>query len=163
MPYLYSLSLESHLFATPPQRWTGWGMYEADPEVWTEKLTKGEKQFWLGDALLVGGVYSEGKDKAKMYLPRGSVATTTHSPYASMSSSVSSLAASIELTPGQLEGYINLSAPNEYLPAGAWATIKSEWKDSIPILVSLNIYQVLIECVRYHNLGLTANLVGKGW
>lgn len=41
LPYIYSLGLESHLTASPPQRWIGWG-YESDPEVWTKAL-KSEK------------------------------------------------------------------------------------------------------------------------
>jgi hypothetical protein len=39
----YSLGLESHKFATPPQRWTGWG-YESDPEVWTKALSTGTER-----------------------------------------------------------------------------------------------------------------------
>ena len=70
IPYLYSLALESHTTATPPQRWTGWG-FEQDPEVWQNKLlTDGETQYWLGDALLVGGVFEADRDTGKMYLPK---------------------------------------------------------------------------------------------
>lgn len=70
IPYLYSLALESHLTATPPQRWTGWG-YEKDPEVWQSKLlTDGETQYWLGDALLVGGVFEPGQETGRVYLPK---------------------------------------------------------------------------------------------
>lgn len=39
IPYIYSLMLESHQTAIPPQRWTGWG-YEKDPEVWTGPITE---------------------------------------------------------------------------------------------------------------------------
>ncbi|KAF2756558.1 neutral alpha-glucosidase ab [Pseudovirgaria hyperparasitica] len=71
IPYLYSLMLNSHLHAMPPQRWTGWG-YESDPEVWTSRVLKdGETEYWLGDALLVGGVFEAGANKARMYLPKG--------------------------------------------------------------------------------------------
>ena len=59
MPYIYSLGLESHLTASPPQRWIGWG-YESDPEVWSKKLKRGEEQYWFGDTFLVGGVYEPG-------------------------------------------------------------------------------------------------------
>lgn len=45
IPYLYSLALNSHLTATPPQRWVGWG-YETDAEVWSPELLKGETQYW---------------------------------------------------------------------------------------------------------------------
>jgi len=55
IPYIYSLALESHLTASPPQRWTGWG-YESDKEVWSNRiLTDGETQYWRGESLLCGG------------------------------------------------------------------------------------------------------------
>ncbi|CAG8980774.1 hypothetical protein HYALB_00012874 [Hymenoscyphus albidus] len=59
IPYLYTLMLQSHLKAVPPQRWIVSG-YESDPEVWCEALKAGEKQYWLGGSLLVGGVYEPG-------------------------------------------------------------------------------------------------------
>ncbi|RDW88009.1 neutral alpha-glucosidase ab [Coleophoma cylindrospora] len=108
IPYLYSLMLESHLTAKPPQRWIGWG-FEKDPEVWTKRGMAGETQYWLGDALMVGGVYEAGEDVAKLYLPTSG---------------------------DDDEGYINLSAPHQYLSAG-WAKIRSEWKDSIPLLARI--------------------------
>lgn len=82
IPWLYSMMLESHLTATPPQRWTGWG-YESDPEVWKREITDGETQYWLGDALLIGGVYEPGVSQAKVYHPgqrktNGSSTSTPH-------------------------------------------------------------------------------------
>ncbi len=71
MPYIYSLALESHLTASPAQRWVGWG-YEDDPNVWTSELLRGEEQYWLGDSLLIGGVYESGLSEAKLYLPKTS-------------------------------------------------------------------------------------------
>ncbi|KAK5241097.1 hypothetical protein LTR16_009769, partial [Cryomyces antarcticus] len=56
LPYIYSLALESHLTASPAQRWVGWG-YEDDPNVWEDTLLRGEEQYWFGDNLLIGGVY----------------------------------------------------------------------------------------------------------
>ncbi|KAI9664072.1 MAG: hypothetical protein M1821_007563 [Bathelium mastoideum] len=107
IPYLYSLHLESHLFAVPPQRWVGWG-FEADKEVWeSTKLLNGEEQYWLGDALLVGGVYEPGVSIAKVYLPKRR---------------------------GEEEGYYNLNPPWNYLEPGQWVEIKSEWNESIPVL-----------------------------
>ncbi|KAL7915473.1 glycoside hydrolase family 31 protein [Trichoderma velutinum] len=110
IPYIYSLMLESHTTAIPPQRWTGWG-YEADPEVWTAPITEGETQYWLGDALLVGGVYEPGATQARVYLPKAS---------------------------DEDEGYINLKAPYQYLEAGQWATIDAEWHGAgIPVLAKV--------------------------
>lgn len=110
IPYLYSLMLESHLTASPPQRWTGYG-YESDPEVWTPKVTSGETQYWLGNTLLVGGVYEAGENSAKMYLPK---------------------------LPGVADdGFINLSSPHQYISSGQWVDIKSEWADSIPLLAKV--------------------------
>ncbi|KAK5047575.1 hypothetical protein LTR84_006672 [Exophiala bonariae] len=112
MPYIYSLGLESHLTASPPQRWIGWG-YESDPEVWTKVLKRGEEQYWFGDTLLIGGVYEPGVDHAKLYLPRKS-------------------------NDGAFDfGYVNLNAPYEYLAAGQWVTIASQWRDSIPVLAKI--------------------------
>jgi len=108
IPYLYSLMLESHMSATPPQRWTGWG-YESDPEVWTPAVMAGETQYWLGDTLLVGGVYEPGVTTAKMYLPG---------------------------IPGN-EGYINLNAPYQYFDSCQWVEIESPWKKSIPLLAKV--------------------------
>ena len=106
IPYLYSLMLESHMTALPPQRWIGHG-YESDPEVWTPEVMAGETQYWLGDTILVGGVYEPGNTTARMYLP-------TRGP--------------------DDEGYLNLNAPHQHLPSGQWVDINSEWKDSIPLL-----------------------------
>jgi alpha-glucosidase (family GH31 glycosyl hydrolase) len=108
IPYLYSLMLESHMTAMPPQRWVGWG-YESDPEVWTAKVMSGETQYWLGDALLVGGVYEPGESSAKLYLPKKSHEEPD-------------------------DGFLNLNEPYQYLSSGQWAEIKSEWKISIPLL-----------------------------
>ncbi|KAJ9662049.1 hypothetical protein H2198_001591 [Neophaeococcomyces mojaviensis] len=110
MPYIYSLGLESHLTASPPQRWIGWG-YESDPEVWSKKLKGGEEQYWFGDTLLVGGVYEPGVSEANMYLPRKN---------------------------GSFDyGYINLSAPYQHLASGQWVKIVSEWRDHIPVLAKI--------------------------
>ena len=108
IPYVYSLALESHMTASPPQRWTGWG-FESDPEVWTNRVLKdGETQYWLGDALLVGGVYEPGKSEAEMYLPKSD--------------------------PKAKELFLNTNAPYQYLEAGQWVKIESKWEDSIPVL-----------------------------
>ena len=108
IPYLYSLMLRSHLYAEPPVRWTGWD-YPGDGQVWTDQVLRdGETQYFLGGALLVGGVYEPGVDAARVYLPSRS------GPAEDM--------------------FLNLNAPHEYLPAGQWHTISSPWKGSIPIL-----------------------------
>jgi alpha-glucosidase (family GH31 glycosyl hydrolase) len=109
IPYLYSLMLISHRTAYPPQRWIGHG-FESDPEVWTSKVMRGETQYWLGDSLMVGGVYEAGETTAKMYLP----------------------------TSGEDDlGYLNLNAPYQHLAAGQWVTIDSEWRHSIPLLAHI--------------------------
>ena len=111
LPYIYSLGLESHLTASPPQRWIGWG-YESDPEVWSDALKSGEEQYWFGDTMLVGGVYKPAITTAKMYLPRKS-------------------------GEGFDFGYVNMNAPYEYLASGQWVNIASEWKTSIPLLAKI--------------------------
>ena len=115
MPYLYSLALESHLTASPAQRWIGWG-YESDPTVWTAELLRGEEQYWLGDSLLVGGVYQPGISEARLYLPK-----TCQSDDGMTG----------------VEGFINLNKPYQYLAAGQWVTLKSNWRESIPILAKV--------------------------
>lgn len=108
IPYLYSLMLESHLTAQPPQRWIGHG-YESDPEVWTPKVMSGETQYWLGETLLVGGVYEPGQTSAKLYLPK---------------------------VDGD-DGFINLNEPYDHIESGQWVEIKSEWRNSIPLLAKV--------------------------
>lgn len=112
IPYLYSLALQSHMTATPPQRWTGWG-YESDPEIWTNKiLTDGETQYWLGDALLVGGVFTPGAETATMYLPKDASDPN---------------AAFLDLN----------NEPQTYYSAGQWVDIPSHWQSSIPVLAKV--------------------------
>jgi len=112
IPYLYSLALHSHMTATPPQRWTGWG-YESDPEVWSNKvLTDGETQYWLGDSLLVGGVFEYGAESARVYLPKDS--------------------ANPDLQ------FLDLNnAPQTYYMAGQWIEVPAEWTESIPVLAKV--------------------------
>ncbi|KAJ5677653.1 uncharacterized protein N7477_003286 [Penicillium maclennaniae] len=111
LPYIYSLGLESHMSATPPQRWIGWG-YESDPEVWTKALKAGDEQFWFGDSILVGGVYKAGVTVANVYLPRKSGDQFDY-------------------------GYVNMNAPYNYLASGQWAEITSEWRESIPLIAKI--------------------------
>ena len=111
LPYIYSLGLESHLFASPPQRWVGWG-YESDPEVWSKVLKNGEEQYWFGDNLLVAGVYESAMTTARMYLPRRDSAAFDF-------------------------GYVNTDAPHEYFASGQWVNVSSKWTDSIPILAKV--------------------------
>lgn len=110
IPYIYSLALLSHQTATPPQRWTGWG-YESDPEVWSNKLlTDGETQYWLGDALLIGGVFEPGNKTAKMYLPKSSPSASN-------------------------EQFLDLNNTQQtYYSTGSWIDVPSKWEDSIPVL-----------------------------
>lgn len=110
VPYLYSLALDSHKTATPPQRWTGWG-YELDPEVWSNRvLTDGETQYWLGNALLVGGVFEAAADHARMYLPKDS----------------------------QNSQFLDLNnSPQTYYNAGQWIEVSAHWQNSIPVLAKV--------------------------
>ena len=63
----------------------------------------------MGDSLMVGGCYEAGETSASMYLPTKELA----------------------------DGFINLNAPYQHLNAGQWVEIKSEWKDSIPLLARI--------------------------
>lgn len=109
IPYLYSLALVSHTTATPPQRWTGWG-FEQDPEVWQNKLlTDGETQYWLGDALLVGGVFEAKQDTGKVYLPKD------------------------PSTPNLQ--FLDVNDTQKYYNAGQWIEVPAKWQhESIPVL-----------------------------
>ncbi|KAA8644757.1 putative alpha-glucosidase [Aspergillus tanneri] len=111
LPYIYSLGLESHLTASSPQRWIGWG-YETDPEVWTKTLKLGEEQYWFGDTILVGGVYEPGVSVGKMYLPRK---TNSQFDYE----------------------YVNMNTPFTYLASGQWVEVPSEWRTSIPLMARI--------------------------
>lgn len=97
------------MHATPPQRWTGWG-YEQDPEVWSNKLlTDGETQYWLGDALLVGGVFESDQETGKIYLPR-------------------------DAKDPDLE-FQDVNAEQKFYSAGQWIDLPAKWqKEGIPVL-----------------------------
>jgi alpha-glucosidase (family GH31 glycosyl hydrolase) len=112
IPYLYSLALDSHTTATPPQRWTGWG-YESDSEVWSNKiLTDGETQYWLGDALLVGGVYEPGAQTSKVYLPK-------------------------DPSNSDLQ-FLDLNNSSQtFYDAGQWVDMPAKWTESIPVLAKV--------------------------
>ncbi|KAK3346847.1 family 31 glycosyl hydrolase [Lasiosphaeria hispida] len=107
IPYIYALSLKSYLDAVPPQRWTGWG-FEADPVVWSKDIMAGDTQYWLGDTLLVSGVYEPGKTSVDVYLPK----SDNDSDF----------------------GYLNTNAPFQHLISGKWHNIVSTWETSIPVL-----------------------------
>ncbi|KAL4758236.1 putative alpha-glucosidase [Aspergillus foveolatus] len=111
LPYIYNLGLESHFYASPPQRWVGWG-YESDPEVWSKKLKRGEEQFWFGETILVGGVYEPGVNVAKVYLPRKAGDEFDY-------------------------GFVNMNAPYTYYASGQWVEVPSEWKESIALLAKI--------------------------
>ena len=116
MPYIYSLALESHLTASPAQRWVGWGC-EDDQNVWTAELLRGEGQYWLGDSLLIGGVYEPGASDARLYLPK----VSCHTEHGGTGSG----------------GFINLNEPYQYLEAGQWVQVKSTWQNSIPVFAKI--------------------------
>ncbi|KAL2761004.1 glycoside hydrolase family 31 protein [Sodiomyces alcalophilus JCM 7366] len=114
IPYLYSLMLESHLTATPPQRWTGWG-YEGDEEVWTPLMMDGETQYWLGDALLIGGVFEPGVNRARVYLPKR-----------------------CDDDNDKDGGFVNVNAPYQHFSAGQWVDVDAEWTGAgIPVLAKV--------------------------
>ncbi|KAL4940561.1 hypothetical protein BDV06DRAFT_224004 [Aspergillus oleicola] len=111
LPYIYNLGLESHYYASPPQRWVGWG-YESDPEVWTKKLKNGEEQFWFGETIMICGVYEPGVDVAKVYLPRKANDKFDY-------------------------GYVNMNAPYTYFASGQWVEVEAKWKESIALLAKI--------------------------
>ena len=112
IPYLYSLALDSHMTAAPPQRWVGWG-YDQDSEVWGNKiLTDGETQYWLGDSLLVGGVFEPGASTAKVYLPR-------------------------DPSKPDLQFLDLNNASQTYYMAGQWIEVSAKWDESIPVLAKV--------------------------
>ncbi|KAJ0108822.1 hypothetical protein J7T55_011313 [Diaporthe amygdali] len=117
LPYMYSLSIKSHLTAVPPQRWTGWG-YESDDTVWTKEVKDGETQYWLGDALLVAGVFEPAQEHVRVYLPssndsghdvKGDVVRFSNQ----------------DATPTTRFGFFNTKAQEggRFLPSGGWQRI----------------------------------------
>ncbi|KAK6431919.1 hypothetical protein LTR95_011919 [Oleoguttula sp. CCFEE 5521] len=106
LPYLYDLMLQSHRTAVPPMRWVGWG-YESDAKVWANKvLREGEGQFWLGDSLMVGSVYTPGAESVEIYLPKRD----------------------------EDDAYLNTNTPYQYLVAGQWTSIDAPLIGSIPVI-----------------------------
>ncbi|RAR08082.1 glycoside hydrolase family 31 protein [Stemphylium lycopersici] len=132
LPYLYSLALHSHTTATPPQRWTGWG-YESDPEVWNNRiLTDGETQYWLGDALLIGGVFEPGAQTATIYLPKDASDPD---------------AAFLDLN----------NNPQTYHAAGQWITVPAPWESSIPVLAKVGSAIPIGKPIQVLSIGEKAN------
>jgi alpha-glucosidase (family GH31 glycosyl hydrolase) len=82
IPYLYHLSIESHRTGRPMVRWTGYD-HESDSTVWKhDSILRGEDQFWLGECLLIGGVYGPGCNSISMYLPsKDSEYISLHKPF----------------------------------------------------------------------------------
>lgn len=114
LPYIYSLSIKSHLTAVPPQRWTGWG-YESDENVWTKEVMAGDTQYWLGDALLVAGVFEPGQEHAQVYLP------SSDAPGKDETGNVVRYS-SQDATPTTRFGFFDTKAQNgrSFLPSGGW-------------------------------------------
>jgi hypothetical protein len=109
MPYIYSLTLESHLYGVPSQRWIGW--HSTDPEIWlNEELRGGEKQYWFGSDLMVAGVYERDHKTARVYLP------------------------SVEDS-GDDMGFVRLDSEMTFphYPSGAWVEAPAHWKSGIAV------------------------------
>lgn len=117
LPYIYSLSLKSHLTAVPPQRWTGWG-YEDDKTVWTKAILAGDTQYWLGDALLVAGAYEPGQENVDVYLPSSNDSAKNENVDAVRYSSE-------DTSPTTRFGFFDTKAQNgqSFLAAGKWQRI----------------------------------------
>ena len=110
IPYLYELYFRSALEAEPLQRWVGWGPYDQDPTVWNDPILRnGEKQFFLGDAFLVGGVYEEDAELTTVYLPsckhHGQRMDWRESYYD--------------------DGFLSLYSPHQHFPSGRWVTVRT--------------------------------------
>lgn len=117
LPYIYSLSIKSHLTAVPPQRWTGWG-YENDENVWTKDVMAGDTQYWLGDAFLVAGVFEPGQKNVRVYLPSSDGSAKNESGDAIQYSSE-------DATPTTRFGFVDTKAQSERssFPSGGWQDI----------------------------------------
>jgi alpha-glucosidase (family GH31 glycosyl hydrolase) len=112
LPFLYSLTIESHLFATPAQRWVGWGC-ENDSVVWANaELREGERQYWLGNSLMIGGVFEPGQASTRFYLPKGR---------------------------NDDLGFVHLDPDKKFhhFSAGQWVTVQSYWRDGTSIFAKL--------------------------
>ena len=76
-------------------------------------MREGERQFWLGEALLVAGVFGEGVERVRVYLPRRE---------------------------GDLvgvDGFVNLNPPYQVLESGQWVEIDAPWRGSIAVLAKI--------------------------
>jgi alpha-glucosidase (family GH31 glycosyl hydrolase) len=71
-----------------------------------------ETQYWLGDALLVGGVFEAKAETSKVYLPKDD--------------------SNLDLQ------FLDLNnAPQTYYAAGQWVDVPAKWTESIPVLAKV--------------------------
>jgi Glycosyl hydrolases family 31 len=109
MPYLYELCFQSALEAQPIQRWVGWDPYDGDMNMWNDKILRdGERQFFLGDAFLIGGVYEEDVQQTTLYLPTCKDKGVQNNS---------------EIDNCHDDGFISIHSPYEYYSSGQWATL----------------------------------------
>ncbi|EPQ25630.1 uncharacterized protein PFL1_06810 [Pseudozyma flocculosa PF-1] len=86
LPFFNNLNWQSHLRATPPNTWLGWGEFATDPTLYSKEILDGF-DYWLGHGqLLVCGAYFAEQVSRRVYLPRTSKEDTAvyydlHEPY----------------------------------------------------------------------------------
>ena len=149
IPYLYELSFRSAEEAQPLQRWTGWDVYAQDPSVWNNKLLRsGETQYFLGDALLVGGVYEENVNETEIYLPRckddAIYRENTREKYYD-------------------HGFISLHFPYSYYSSGQWVTVPTP-VSNIAVLARVgSVIPVGKPCVTTTQIEIDSHLTKDTW
>ena len=149
IPYLYELSFRSAQEAQPLQRWTGWGPYDKDPNVWNDQgLRAGETQYFLGDAFLVGGVYEENSEETKVYLP----------------CCINDQTEDVNQWESYYDhGFIYVHFPYQYYSPGQWVTVPTPLSNIAVFARVGSVVPVGLPCVTTASPPLEPNLKHDDW
>lgn len=149
IPYLYELHFRSSVEAQPLQRWTGWGPYDQDQMVWNNQILRaGERQYFLGDAFIVGGVFEEDVQETNIYLPTCKDQRTEGGDGKEIYYD---------------DGFISIHAPYRHYPSGQWVTIPTPLSN-IAVLARVGcVVPVGRSCVTTASLQLEPTLTHDDW
>src|SRR5208282_4067467 len=129
--------------------WIGWGPYDQDPTVWNDQLLRaGERQFLLGDAFIIGGVYEEDVQETTVYLP----SCKNHQA---------------ENNEGKEkyydDGFVSIHSPYQHYSSGQWVTVPTPLSNIAVFARVGSVVPVGLPCVTTTFPQLEPNLTSDDW